>query len=162
MTFLAKGYKMPVSTNYMKFAEGKNTFRVLSDAITGWEYWTTDNKPVRSEEPFEEMPDDIKKDQNGKSKISHFWAFVVWNYEAKRVQILELTQKSVMNAIQALYDEPEWGDPKGYDIVINRSGAGLDTEYGILAKPHSKTPEEAKVGKINLQALFENKDPFAV
>src|SRR3989344_733949 len=112
MNFLEKDYKMPVNSNYYKFKEGKNKFRVLSDAITGWEYWTTENKPVRSEEPFEEMPEDIKKDKEGKSRINHFWAFIVYSYENKRVQILELTQKSIMNAIKSYLDEPDWGDVK--------------------------------------------------
>ena len=51
--FLPDNYKIPTTSNYMKFAEGKNTFRVLSSAITGWEYFTTENKPVRQKEAFE-------------------------------------------------------------------------------------------------------------
>jgi len=161
MSFLEKDYKMPVSSNYMKFVEGKNKFRVLSDAITGWEYWTTENKPVRSEEPFEDMPADIKIDKNGKSNINHFWAFVVWNYAAKKVQILQLTQKKVMRAINTYLNEPDWGDPKGYDIVINRTGSSLlDTEYQVIANPHTKFTEKIDISKINLEALFTNEDPF--
>jgi len=162
MSFLEKDYKMPVSSNYMKFVEGKNKFRVLSDAITGWEYWNTEKKPIRSQEPFEEMPEDIQLDKEGKAHINHFWAFVVWNYEAKKIQILELTQKSIMNAIKSYLDEPDWGDPKGYDIVITRSGAGFDTEYQIIANPHTKFTEKVDVSKINLEALFSNEDPWKV
>ena len=160
MSFLEKDYKMPVNSNYYKFKEGKNKFRVLSDAITGWEYWTTENKPVRSEEPFEDMPEDIKKDKEGKVRINHFWAFIAWNYEAKKVQVLELTQKSIMNAIKAYIDEPDWGDPKGYDIVVTRSGAGFDTEYQTIANPHTKFTEKVDISKIKLEALFANEDPF--
>ena len=161
MSFLEKDYKKPVNSNYMRFVEGKNKFRVLSDAITGWEYWTTKNKPIRQADPFEEMPDDIKTNKFGKQQINHFWAFVVWNYNAKKVQILELTQKGIMNAITALINEPDWGDPQGYDIVVTRIN-GEKTEYQTMATPHSKKPEEAKVGKINLEAILDGKDPFAV
>jgi len=160
MSFLEKNYKMPVSSNYMKFVEGKNKFRVLSAAIIGWEYWTTDNKPVRSEEPFEDMPEDIKKDKEGKARINHFWAFIVYSYENKRVQILELTQKSIMNAIKSYLDEPDWGDPVGYDLVVTRSGAGFDTEYQTIANPHTKFTEKIDISKIKLEAMFTNEDPF--
>src|SRR3990167_10963883 len=84
--FPTEDYKVPTTSNYMKLSEGEHTFRVLSSAIIGWEYFTTENKPIRSREQFEERPDDLKKD----GKINHFWAFVVWNYEEKRVQILEI------------------------------------------------------------------------
>lgn len=162
MSFLPEKYKTPNTSNYMKFLEGKNKFRVLSSAITGFEYWNTENKPVRSPEMFEETPTDIKIDKEGKYRINHFWAFVVYNYEAKRVQILQLTQKGIMSAIKNYVDEPDWGDPKGYDFVVTRSGSRLDTEYQVIANPHSPAPEEAKAPKVNLEVLFEGKDPFAL
>lgn len=157
--FPTEDYKIPSTSNYFKFAEGKNKFRVLTSAVVGYEYWNTEKKPVRSKEMFEEMPEDIQTDKDGKFRINHFWAFLVWNYEAKRAQILLLTQKSIMNAIKAYVDEPDWGDPKGYDIVVTRSGAGFDTEYQVIANPHSPAPDIA-VPKANLEALFDNEDPF--
>lgn len=50
--FQDNNYKMPSTDNYMKFKEGENTFRVLSSAITGYEYFNTENKPVRSKLPL--------------------------------------------------------------------------------------------------------------
>jgi len=96
--------------NYYKFKQGENRFRILSSAITGYEYWNKDNKPIRSKEGFEGTPEDMKPD----GQIKHFWAFIVWNYEAKRVQIMELTQKTIMYSIGALSDNAKWGDVKGY------------------------------------------------
>jgi len=152
-------YKIPETSNYMKFVEGDNKFRVLSSAIVGYEYFNKDMKPVRSRTPFDETPD-IKKD----GRVNHFWAFVVWNYKAERIQILELTQKGIMKFIQALVKNPKWGNPKGYDITVTRQGSGLDTEYTFVADPHSEIAEsialayEKKV--IDLEALYEGKDPF--
>lgn len=163
--FPSEDYKIPSNSNYMKFVDGKNKFRVLSSAIVGYEYWNTDNKPIRSRTPFDEIPEDIKRDKEGNARINHFWAFVVWNYEEKRVQILELTQKTVMGAIKAYVDNEAWGDPMGYDIVVTRSGSGFDTEYTVIANPHTPTPEEAQRAYaakiINLDMLYEGKDPFA-
>ena len=60
--FPTEDYKVPDISNYMKFVEGENPFRVLSSAIVGYVYFTKDNKPVRSKEVFESTPEDIKKD----------------------------------------------------------------------------------------------------
>jgi hypothetical protein len=78
--FPTEDYKIPSTSNYMKFLEGENAFRVLSSAVVGYEYFNNESKPIRSKTPFDETPEDIKKD----SRINHFWAFAVWNYEDKR------------------------------------------------------------------------------
>lgn len=162
MTFLPPKYEIPKSpSGYMKFDLGLNSIRILSSAVVGYEYFNNENKPVRSKEPFEDMPTDIKKD----GKIKPFWAFVVWNYQTKSVQILELTQKSIMSVIKALVDNPKWGDPKMYDIAITKSGEGLETEYITQGEPPIAEPsEEIKSAyakkPINLEALFTGEDPF--
>src|SRR3990167_10148160 len=151
-------YTLPISSNYMKFLEGENDFRVLSSAIVGWEYWNTQNKPVRSKEPFDDVPEDIKIDKDGNWKINHFWAFVVFNYDAQKIQILELTQKGIMKTIQGLVKNPKWGNPNGYDITVIRSGSGLDTEYSTVPNPHSEFETgiitQYERMNINLDALY--------
>ena len=159
--FLPEKYKVPSTSNYMKFVEGRNQFRVLSSAVIGYEYWTTDNKPVRSRELPEEVPENIKKDDKGNYRVNHFWAFLVWNYEAERAQILQLTQKSIMEMMKEYVDNPAWGDPQKYDFVVARTGAGFDTEYKVSVNPHSPMPKEAeKAPKVDLEMLFDNEDPF--
>ncbi len=158
--FLPPDYKQPDNSNYLKLKEGENVFRVLSEAITGFEYWTTDNKPIRSKEPFEETPN-IKVDKEGGSRVKHFWAFIVWNYEAKKVQVALITQSTIQEGILALFNNKNWGDPKLYDLTITRSGEGLDTSYVVQPNPHSDLPEEAKgVTGIKLEALYKGDDPF--
>lgn len=160
-TFLPTNYSMPESEgNYFKLKKGENRFRILSSAITGWEYWTTDKKPVRSVEAWEEVPADAKRNEKGAFQ-KHFWAFVVYNYEAKKPQIMELTQKSIMGAIEAYVENKKWGDPKQYDLVVTRTGDGMETEYTTIAEPHSEAPK-ADISKINLAALLKGEDPFAV
>ena len=162
--FPNEDYKLPVSSNYMRFQEGENNFRVLSSAIVGYEYWNTQNKPVRSKESWDEMPEDIKTEKDGSVRINHFWAFVVWNYEAKKIQILELTQKGIMKTIQGLIKNPKWGNPKEYDITVARSGSGFDTEYSCVPNPHSEVgteiTERYEKMSINLDALYKGEDPF--
>ncbi len=164
--FLPNGYEVPASpSNYMKLVDGENTFRVLTSAIVGYQYWNLEGKPVRVKEKPESMPTDIRVEKDGSKKIKPFWAFVVWNYSAKQVQILELVQKSIMEPIKAIVDNVKWGNPKGYDITITKTGEGLDTEYSTMPNPHSEIGDDIATSfigkKINLNALYEGKDPFA-
>jgi hypothetical protein len=103
--FLNSNYEIPQTSNHMKFEIGDNKFRVLSSAIVGFEYWNEANKPIRRRENWNVVPDDIKMDKDGNIKISHFWAFVVYNYSAKKIQILEITQKGIMKYIKGLTEE---------------------------------------------------------
>ena len=163
-TFLPNKYELPkASGNYMRLEKGENKFRVMSSAIVGYEYWTNENKPVRSPEPFRETLN-IKIDGNGKKSIKHFWAFVVWNYKAKQIQILELTQSTIMGAIEALVKNEDWGDPKNYDITISRVGDGMETEYATMPSPHKTAPVEATQSyadmTIHIKKLYTGDDPF--
>ena len=158
-SFFENDYKLPSTDNYMKFREGENTFRVLSSAIVGYEYFTKENKPVRSKLPFDETPN-IKDGGD----VKHFWAFAVWNYADERVQVLELTQKSIMQNMKALIDNKRWGNPQGYDITVSRTGNGLNTEYTLMANPHSVLEEHIAEAwaksKIDLTELYTGGDPF--
>jgi hypothetical protein len=172
MTFLDPNYKVPTTSNYMKLQEGANRFRVLSSAITGYEVWVTENidgkpvnKPVRQKDPFQTLPQNVKvNDYNEPEKQKHFWAFVVFNYQDEKIQILELTQTGVQKAIKAIVSDEDWGDPKAFDIVVTGEGKGKDRRYQTTPKPHKPldlTDDQANfAASINLEALYEGKDPF--
>jgi len=165
ISFLPDGYEAPVmGGGYMKLTDGDNVFRVLSSAIVGYEYWTTENKPVRSKTPFDETPN-IKSNKDGSpQKVKHFWAFVVWDYQTKNVEILQLTQSSIQGAITNLVKDADWGDPKAYDIKISRTGSGIETEYAVNPKPHKAVDAEIvkayEEKEINLEALYTGGNPF--
>lgn len=163
-TFLPESYKAP-SKGYLKLQEGDNLFRVLSSAVVGYEYFTEENKPIRSKVPFKSTPGIKIKDGKPESP-KHFWAFAVWNYATDAVEILQLTQSTIRDAIQNLVQDEDWGNPKGYDIKITRSGSGLSTEYAVSPKPHKEVSPEIKSAyeakTINLEALFDGKNPFEI
>ena len=89
--FPQEDYKMPETSNYLKLTEGEHTFRIISSAIVGWEYFTTEKKPVRSKTPFEDTPGIKYGDQP-----KHFWAFLIWNRDAKKIQIMQITNFTVV------------------------------------------------------------------
>lgn len=169
MRFLPRDYDIPVGAgNYMTLEEGENRFRVLSSAIVGWKWWEVDgdeNIPHRVKTK-KEVPGDILASKDSRRRARHFWAFVVWNHNAQRVQILELTQVTIMRALKAVVDS--WGDPEEFDIVVRREKTGpnqMDVEYTVLPIPAQRSkevPEEAfeTAAQIDLTALYRNEDPF--
>ncbi len=160
--WVPEGYEVPQSpSNYMKLAEGANKFRVLTAPIMGYEYWNSKNKPIRSKEYPTEVAD-IKKD----GKIKHFWAMVIWNYKEKKLQIAEFTQATIQEAMLALAQNEDWGNPSGYDITISAKDAGtMEVVYTVQPSPHKPIPPEAieafETAQINLKALYAGDDPFA-
>ena len=168
MTFLDENYKQPETVSkYLKFKKDWDTeFRILSDAITGYVYFNTDNKPERSKEyPTDwEANSKINEKNWKKDTPKHFWAFSVWNYETKQVCILEITQKSIQNDIMAYYKNAKRGDPKDYDITVTRKGEWLDTKYTVISNPKTEVDKDVLWAyfdaQINLAALYEWADPF--
>lgn len=173
MSFLPENYKEPITENYMRFQDGKNTFRVLSPAIVGFEYWVTEikdkqevRKPVRKHIDERIPQGELGIDKWGNPEYpKHFWAFVVYNRQAEKIQILEITQKKVIRGIKSLVDDEDWGDPKEYDITVTKSGEKLDTDYVVQGKPNKTKVDEAILKeyeemKIDLEQLFIGGDPF--
>lgn len=144
---------------FMKFHDGQNKFRILSAPVQGWEYWTNDNKPIRSHEYPKVMQPDARKDAP-----KFFWAFVVWNMASKAVEILEITQRTIIEPIQELVMSEEWGNPTGYSLTVTRKGEGLNTEYSVVPSPAQVTPSDVldafKAKPIRLEALFDGSNPF--
>lgn len=161
MNFLPQDYKSPkVGGHYMKFQDGENKFRIMSAPILGWEDWI-DKKPIRY--ILDEKP---AKPHDPTKPLKHFWAFIVFNYVTEQIEILHITQASIRNSIESLCNDVDWGSPFTYDIKVTKKGQGKDTEYSVNPAPHK--PLEPYIRdcfnerKCNLNALFDNADPFAV
>lgn len=158
--FLPQDYEQPqTGGNFMKLQDGENKIRILSKPIVGWLDWK-DKKPYRftmknkPEKPMDKNP------------IKHFWAFVVWNYSTKSIQILEITQQTIQSAIANLSKDDEWGAPYHYDIKINKKGKDLDTEYSVTPSPKKPVSDEQSKAALEkpcyLEAMFANADPWIV
>lgn len=169
--FLPQDYKEPVTTNYMEFEDGDNTFRVLDNAITGWEYWS--NKMVDGE--LKARPTRVKEEESipvadvleGKYglQIYYFWTFPVFNFSANRIQILVVKQKSVRRGMIGYIKNPKWGDPKQYNFVVTKIKNGDKTEYSVQVEPKEKLDQSVlnrfKSMNLDLQVWMAGDDPFA-
>ena len=124
--------------------------------------------PVRFEKEPDGYPENMQTNaKTGKPDVKEFLAGIVWDYDAQKFMILEITQKTVRSAIAKYIRDSDYGDPHNYDLKISRQGEGINTEYTTLAAPPKKLSEEIKAAwekegkKIVLPALYDNEDPFA-
>lgn len=147
--FLPEGYSVPEAQGgYTKFQKGENRFRVLGPAILGYEYWVTDKEGKRKPKRVR-MNDQI--DQGDiEDTVKHFWAFPVYNFDTKEIQIMNVTQKGIMKAIKALAQNPKWGNPTKYNLVITKEGDGLETTYQVQPEPKDDA-EEALLNNVRIK-----------
>ncbi len=161
MSFLPSNYVAPCATseNYMKINKGENKIRILSAPILGFEEWIA-KKPVRyrmGNQPVKATePDGI---------LRHFWAFLIWNYQEEKIQILNLTQATLRKKLENLSKDQEWGAPYHYDIKIIKEGEEILTKYDVNPMPHKSVRQDIinafHAKPANLEALFDSQDPFA-
>jgi hypothetical protein len=157
----------------MKLEDGENRLRILSEIIVGTEYWVEvdgNRKPKRVQPNVKIPMGDVTVNQFGNPSISAFWSMVVWNYSAKQVQILNITQKDIMKSMLAYKKDADWGDLTKYDLVITRE-KGERVKYTVIAKPHRELDADIKKTyegmEINLDNLYVSEkfpyggDPFA-
>ena len=176
MGFLPNNIKAPSeggggSGNYLRFNQGENKFRIIGSSddkptpgfIHGTLGWTEEDgkkRPIRWAEGTQAPMQFADKPRN-------FYAFVVYNYNESKVQILELTQMKLQAELLQLAQDEDWGDCRKYDLSVVRNGEGLDTTYAMNPKPIKKMDEDiraiakAELKRINLPALFSGGDPFA-
>ena len=149
---------------YMKIQNGTNKFRVLSEPVCGYEAWV-DKKPVRRKKyEFDGMVFDKSSYTGLPQDPKVFWAMVVWNYQEQQIMILSLDKASIIRDFDQLVDDADWGDPRNYDLKIEKSGEKMNTKYTIL--PSNQKPIAKEILdtyhsiSINLEKLFEGGDPF--
>ena len=152
MSFYPQGYEPKEETSdYMRLVEGEHRFRILTDPIIGYEYWTADKKPVRYK-TFKEAVADPNA-----TKIKEFHGFIVWNYQEEKVMFLNITQKTIQKAIYNYTCDDDWADPTKYDIVIKRTGTGIDdTEYQVSTKLPKPLDEKAKKAFKDVKIVIDN------
>ena len=172
--FKPKDFDKAQIGNYMKFEDGENKIRILDTPITGYVYWedAAGNRVGRNEQAGKggkpvRTPDFSGFDNDKRGAMRGFTAMKVWNYNASKVQILEIKQVHIINALEVLSISKSWGDVTKFDIIINRKRTGtqpMDVEYSVVPEPKEELSkeikEEYKKVSIDLDALFKGEDPF--
>ena len=178
-SFLPDNYQVPdKAKQFMKLEVGDNPFRILSAPLLGWVFFNDENKPVRrgfdeGEFTIEELKVlKAKKNDKGEYEGSrHFWILLIWSYKHNAPKVLEITQISILKPLYSLINDEDWGDLRGYDININRVGAGKnDTEFTTMPKPHKPLSNEIEDLIANLEdkklldlnAIWKGEYPFQI
>ena len=86
------------------------------------------------------LPENIKPNKfTQKKEIDEVWGLTVYNHDTEQVQILKIPQVSIKKAIIALAENPDCGNPTGYDITITRAkDASGKTTYAVIASVKSR------------------------
>src|SRR3954470_3585066 len=131
---------------------------------SAWRGWTKADPGQKSEE----VPAEIRNTLDNRRKAKHFWAFTVYNHRVKAVQVLVVKQQTIMRAVEAFGRNPKWGNPKGYDLIVEKTRTGSqarDVEYSVIPEPPAPLDPGivalAKDVPVNLEALYGGGDPFA-
>lgn len=164
--WLPKDYTPPTGNSaWGKFEKGTTKFRIMSKPILFEQYFTEQDKPFRfqGDRPTD-APEAKQKPDGTYDKTKHTWAFVAYDYEASMFKIYTITQRTVQDAIRAYSSDEDYGEPSGYDIVVEKQGEGLKTFYSVVAKPPK--PVDGDIAdaysklSINLEEMLTNGDPI--
>lgn len=148
------------SSAYFKLENGENKLRIISMPVMGWLEWV-DKKPIRT--PLADGEPEASDDENPPKQ---FLAMAVIDQKDGNVKIWEVTQKSVMKAIRQLTNNPDWGQPFGFDLNIEKTGEGMKTKYAVTPSPKKALSKDlvkkAQSKPCALENLFEGEDPWDV
>jgi hypothetical protein len=191
MGFLSKNASATVSSTgtgggYLQVSKlpdgGSVRFALLSDEpLEFYETWGTSSdgksKPFRfSYEPtyedvVAEMGDFEPREGRGgpgTADIKFAIAVPVYSFDAGTVQVLSLTQKSILKELDQISQMEDYAELLAWDFQLSKKGSGLLTEYTLRPVPRKKGAQEhidaawleAKSNGFDLGRLLTGGNPF--
>jgi len=150
-------------SGYTKFVSGTPTrLRILAKPLFLWETWIEEDGK-RAPKRFA-LDAKIPVSEVGADGIKQTMFCKVYNYETKSVQVMSVYQKQILKPLKKATLNPKYGNPTGYDIIIEREGEGMQTRYSLTADPQETMSKEVKEADekqgVDLEAMLINADPF--
>lgn len=191
MGFLSKQASATVSSSgtgggYLqvsKLADGGSVrFALLSDEpLEFYECWGSSpegqSKPFRFD--YEPTPEDVAAEMGdfepregrggpGTIDIKFAIAVPVYNFDTGNVQVLSLTQKSIIKELDSISSLEDYEDLLAWDFNLSKKGSGLTTEYTLRPLPRKKGAQEhidaawieAKSNGFDISRLLTGGNPF--
>jgi hypothetical protein len=160
---------------------GSVRFALLSDEpLEGWECWGSangTNRPFRFD--FEPTYEDIVAEMGefepregrggpGTADVKFFIALPVYSFDSGKVQVLQLTQKTLIKELDAISQLDEYENLLEFDFSVSKKGSGLTTEYAIRPLPRKKGAQEhlsaawieAQAEGFDISRLLTGANPF--
>jgi hypothetical protein len=162
---------------------GSVRFALLDDQpLEFFECWGEDangnSRPFRfSEDPSpeeikEEMGEDfsrrMNRDGNGPEKVKFSIAVPVYNYDSEKIEVLPLTQKTLINELDSISQMEDYSELLDWDFVMGKEGTGLETKYSLRPAPRKKASQaqieeawsEARASGFDINRLLTGGSPF--
>jgi hypothetical protein len=190
MPFLSKQASAAVSSGnsgggYLALSKlpdgGSVRFAMLSDEpLEFYECWGTcdgASKPFRFD--YEPTPEDVTAEMGdfepregrggpGTIDVKFAIAVPVYSYDSGKVQVLQITQKSILKEMDSISQMEDYEDLLSWDFSISKKGSGLTTEYTVRPVPRKKGSQEhidaawleAKSEGFDISRLLTGANPF--
>ena len=92
----------------------------------------------------------------------------VYNFDTEAVQIMQLSQKSIIRELDGISQMEDYANLLEHDFVLGKEGNGLNTEYSLRPVPRKKGSDkaidgawaEAKDGGFEIGRLLTGENPF--
>jgi hypothetical protein len=166
-----------------KLADGGSVrFALLvAQPLEGYEAWGANaegqSKPFRFD--FEPTPEDVVKELGdyepregrggpGTMDVKFFIAAPVYNFDSGSVQVMSLTQKSIIKELDQISQMDDYDDLLAWDFNLSKKGSGLLTEYTLRPVPRKKGSQEhidaawieARAAGFDISRLLTGGNPF--
>lgn len=166
--YLPKDYEPPVN-DFMKLSEGDNEIRILSKPLIGKIWWESPEGEVRTKGQVRKGDKPQRIDyktpvpEKAEDGAREFWMLKVLDYKVTKVRILEITQASIIGALNEYIENKKWGDPREYDINLKREGTGKETKYFVMPSPQEPLSDDMQLiadnSNVDLNKYITS-DPF--
>ena len=190
MAFLSKDASAAITSGssgggYLQLSKlpdgGSVRFAMLSaEPLEFYEAWGSSDgasKPFRFDR--EPTPEDITAEMGdfepregrggpGTIDVKFAIAVPVFNFESGKVQVLQITQKSILKELDQISQMEDYEDLLAWDFSISKKGTGLLTEYTVRPVPRKKGAQEhidaawieAKEAGFDISRLLTGANPF--
>jgi hypothetical protein len=128
-----------------------------------------DPNPVQIEE---EMGPNYQRRQNregtGPEPVKFAIAVPVYNFESSTIQVMSLTQKSIIKEIDQVSQVEDYADLKAWDFILAKEGTGLNTDYKLRPVPRKPSTQstidsawsECQEAGFDIHRLLDGGNPF--
>jgi hypothetical protein len=154
---------------------------LVAQPLEGYEAWGANaegqSKPFRFD--FEPTREDVIQELGeyepregrggpGTVDVKFFIAAPVYNFDSGSVQVMSLTQKSIIKELDQISQMDDYDDLLAWDFNLSKKGSGLLTEYTLRPVPRKKGSQEhidaawieARAAGFDISRLLTGGNPF--
>jgi hypothetical protein len=110
----------------------------------------------------------VNREGTGVEPMKFALALPVYNYETARVEVLQLSQKSLIRELDAVSQMEDYSDILAIDFLLGKEGSGLNTEYKLTPVPRKKGADkdiaaawsDVRATGFDIDRLLIGADPF--